>query len=113
MARNITALVLVGILACVSQVSAQAVADVRQVRAERADTQEELKDLEDQIASYEQELDLARQEEASAMQRLEDIDREIAVRQELVNTYTRRNRQLGAEAPNQAWCGSELRAGAL
>jgi septal ring factor EnvC (AmiA/AmiB activator) len=39
-----------------------------------------------------------REEEASALQRLEDIDREIAVRQELVNTYTRRNRQLEAEA---------------
>ena len=85
-------------LLTVFRVQGQGLSDVREVRAERETTQDELKNLEDQISAYEAELDRARREEASALERLQDIDREIAVRQELVNTYTRRNRQLEAEA---------------
>lgn len=95
--RVILALAVVVLWTLPAQGQTQSFENVRDVRAERQSTQDELKSLEDQIANYEQELDRARKEEASALQRLEDIDREIAVRQELVNTYTKRNRQLQTE----------------
>ncbi|MGA7306632.1 MAG: hypothetical protein WBW88_17270, partial [Rhodothermales bacterium] len=95
--RVILALAVVVVWTLPAQGQTQSFENVRDVRAERQSTQDELKSLEDQIAGYEQELDRARKEEASALERLEDIDREIAVRQELVNTYTKRNRQLQTE----------------
>lgn len=63
----------------------------------RANTERELRALEEQIAQFEQRLDRARRNERSEIKKLSDLERQIKVRERLLTTYRRRNRQLNAE----------------
>ncbi len=76
---------------------AQGVKEVERVRSERQSTEDELKSLESELDQYEGQLSAARQAEQSASERLAQLEREIQMRQQLVSTYTQRNRQLETE----------------
>ena len=78
-------------------VSAQGVRDVERVRSERQSTEDELRSLEGDLDQFESQLSEAREAEQSASDRLAQLEREIQMRQQLVSTYTQRNRQLVAE----------------
>jgi septal ring factor EnvC (AmiA/AmiB activator) len=77
---------------------AQDVRDIERVRSERADTENELQDLERQLEQYESDLTAARSAEQGASERLAEIEREIRMREQLVSTYVQRKRQLESEA---------------
>ncbi len=66
-------------------------------RAARIQTERELQALEDQISQYEKRLTVARREEHTALRTLEDLNRQIKVRERLLRTYRRRNRQMEVE----------------
>jgi septal ring factor EnvC (AmiA/AmiB activator) len=65
--------------------------------SDRAATERRLQQLKEQIQQDQERLSETAEEEASAQQRLDNLDREIALRQELAATYQRRLDQLSAE----------------
>ena len=66
--------------------------------AERAAAEQRLRELKAQIAEYEQQLTRTRAEETDAAAALNELDREIAVREELIESYRERRNELGREA---------------
>lgn len=89
------------VLAClgVAATSAlgQGLKDVERVRSERQNTERHLQELEDQLTEFESQLSDARRAERSASEQLAELEEEIQLRERLLSTYTRRNRQLQAE----------------
>ncbi|MEM1125311.1 MAG: peptidoglycan DD-metalloendopeptidase family protein [Bacteroidota bacterium] len=69
-----------------------------ELEAQRVATERRLNDLQRQVRQEESALSAARDEEQASMARLESVEREIAIRQELASNYQRRLSQLNAEA---------------
>lgn len=66
--------------------------------AERAAAEQRLQELKAQIEEYERQLTRTRAEETDAAAALNELDREIAVREELIASYRERRNELGREA---------------
>lgn len=84
-------LVLLFLLACAPRVQAQ------QADADRSTTERRLEQLREQIRQTEAALSETRKLEQASMERLERLDREVRVREELAGSYRQRLRQLNAE----------------
>jgi len=93
---RVTVMVIV-VLGSVSAAGAQSILEIERVRSERQETEDQLQDLEGQLAEYENRLSAARQAELSASALLGELEREMQMRQRLVSTYTQRTRQLEDE----------------
>lgn len=66
--------------------------------AERAAAEQRLRELKSQIEEYERQLSRTRAEETDAAAALNELDREIAIREELIASYRERRNALGREA---------------
>ncbi|ARA95017.1 MAG: peptidase M23 [Bacteroidetes bacterium] len=72
-------------------------AHAQDAAAERAATERRLRELRQQIEESNYRLEETREEEQASLQTLQNLDREIAIREELIKTYQRRLAQLSQE----------------
>jgi murein hydrolase activator len=86
---TLTSRILLALLLCAPLAHAQ--------RAEQQEAEQWLRELQAQINRFEEQLTVARTDESTAMEALDIIDREIAVREALVESYANRLSDLGKE----------------